>query len=123
MFFLMFVLPYTNGGYFLIRASDTYDTSASGYDYVEEETTYIPGCQAKKLSSGVACVKKSGILPETGEKSDPNCVKKWIRELSTKIECQQKVSHFLFQQAPTGHGSDLLALEPPWTAETLLEPF
>ena len=85
MIFLMFVLPYTNGGYFLIKASDTNNPSASGYDYVEEETSDIPGCQAKKLSSGVACVKKSRILSETGEKSDPNCVKQWIRKLSTKL--------------------------------------
>ena len=98
MIFLMFVLPYTNGGYFLIKASDTNNPSASGYDYVEEETSDIPGCQVKKLSSGVACVKKSRILSETGEKSDPNCVKQWIRKLSTKLECQQKVLHFLFQQ-------------------------
>merc|ERR1712110_283179 len=42
------------------------------------------------MGSGVACVKKSRILSETGEKSDPNCVKQWIRKLSTKLECQQK---------------------------------
>ena len=98
MFFLMFVLPYTNGGYLLIKATDTNDPSASGYDYVEDETSDIPGCQAKKLSSGVACVKKlhTAILPETGEKSDPNCFVRWIKELSTKLECQQKVLHFLF---------------------------
>ena len=96
MFFLMFVLPYTNGGYLLIKATDTNDPSASGYDYVEDETSDIPGCQAKNLSSGVAWVKKSGILPDTGEKSDSNCFVRWIKELSTKLECQQKVLHFLF---------------------------
>merc|ERR1719339_541548 len=91
MLHLLLVCFYpANGKHYLIETSDNSGEAVSGVDYLDYAE---PGCIELRKRFSMTCVKEG-----EEEVDQPNCLKRKIKRVESRRECQKKCANFNLDQ-------------------------